>query len=200
MTQIKFLVLDDVSPEYHPFYAFDRQETGPDGRPKVLYIWAMCPACHRERWQRVGPIRDRSVSPYCQRCSRGVGKRQNQRGYVLLTVSRLSLSDQVLVRAMTKQPQILEHRLVMAKYLNRPLRSDEIIHHRNDDQSDNRLGNLRLVTRGTHNTHAPADRIANLVTEIETTARRAVHAQINPVPQLEKFLKELEELLPKELL
>lgn len=45
---------------------------------------------------------------------------------------------------------VLEHRLVMEERLGRYLRPDEIVHHINDDPTDNRVENLAVMTQGEH--------------------------------------------------
>lgn len=46
---------------------------------------------------------------------------------------------------------VLKHRLVMAQSLGRPLRSDERVHHKDGDRTNNELDNLQL-RQGAHGT------------------------------------------------
>lgn len=43
-----------------------------------------------------------------------------------------------------KSGYVREHRLIMAQYLGRPLRSDESVHHIDNDKTNNDISNLQL--------------------------------------------------------
>lgn len=63
---------------------------------------------------------------------------------------------------------IREHRLVMEKHLGRYLRKDEIVHHINEDISDNRLENLFLTDQVKHSIAHCKSRTRNSSGEFET--------------------------------
>lgn len=72
------------------------------------------------------------------------GRHKDKQGYVRLTISpdhplaKMAQSD-------GKSLRILEHRLVIAEAIARPLTPVEIVHHRNGKKDDNRLENLLLL-------------------------------------------------------
>lgn len=48
---------------------------------------------------------------------------------------------------------VLEHRVVMEEHLGRLLTPDEVVHHINEDTTDNRAENLAVMTRSGHSKH-----------------------------------------------
>lgn len=83
---------------------------------------------------------------------------KNKHGYIYRTGHSLNDIELDIARQMvgekildSRHGYILEHRLIMACHLNRPLTKDEVVHHKNGIKTDNRLQNLELLTTKTHN-------------------------------------------------
>jgi len=114
-----------------------------------------------ERMRRLGPIvsrdpeRNRKLSEAHKGKLAGPkshfwrGGRRRRRGYVMVWMPHNPMAD--------GQGYVLEHRLVMAAQLGRPLNVSESVHHRNGVRDDNRTENLELRSRyhGAGATHCP---------------------------------------------
>lgn len=50
----------------------------------------------------------------------------------------------------TKDGYVLEHRIVMENHLGRLLTKDEVVHHKNEIESDNSIENLEVMTHKEH--------------------------------------------------
>lgn len=125
---------------------------------REFFIWVICPICQQGRWRRKSEGRrsrhSNSRPNLCHHCAvcrwRG-GQIFDKKGYVLIKLR----PDDFFSPMCTKQGYVYEHRLVVAKALNRCLLPWELVHHRGtkypagskENKSDNRYPkNLLLIT------------------------------------------------------
>lgn len=125
------------------------------------WIWKACPDCGKERW--VENLK-RNINHRCQKCrckeeSRAltVDKRKitlDRDGYCWVSLPLNHWAIPMAKKAGNKSSsfQISIHRLVMAEHLKRLLTKGELVHHINGNRSDNRIENLKLTTRQSHET------------------------------------------------
>lgn len=73
----------------------------------------------------------------------GIGhKKARTDGYIALYYPSYPRSD--------KRGYIMEHVYLMEQFIGRPLKDDEVVHHKNRIKSDNRIENLQLMTFKEH--------------------------------------------------
>jgi hypothetical protein len=82
------------------------------------------------------------------RARRPSGGITNVGGYRMVLIG----CDDPMASMRSSQGYVMEHRLVMARNLGRPLTKNETVHHVNGDKFDNRIANLEL-RHGQHGKH-----------------------------------------------
>ncbi len=144
------------------------QELGFKSNGSMLYIWALCKNCSKARWVRL--VKGHPESELCKSCScshkrekhpKWKGRINNPEGYILIPLG----PDDFFYSMARKDGYIFEHRLIMAKHLNRCLLSWETIHHKNGVKNDNRIENLELLPNP--NKHDALTRMARYIKKLE---------------------------------
>lgn len=115
-------------------------------KPSDNYMWASCPICGKEEWCRL----TKTGVPEAWCCADcGLFRKQRRSlslgiihsGYTLVRVTETDFFYPMA----NKHGYVLEHRLVVARHLQRCLQQWEIVHHKNGHKSDNQFENLELV-------------------------------------------------------
>jgi len=96
-------------------------------------------------WLRLQGISKRNSASGPDHGSWAGGRSKTNQGYLLVL---LPTDDPLRCMALSNG-YVLEHRLVMARHLGRPLSASETVHHINGARADNRIENLEL-RRGKH--------------------------------------------------
>lgn len=139
------------------------------GKSTAVLVVVRCPRCRGERVRTAAEIRRELLRPsfkgFCRKCSIAAvadgthrwntGPRKlrtatnHAAGYVFVPVRDVPDELLPMYRAMQRcQQPVMEHRWVMAQHLGRPLRSNELVDHRDGIKSRNVIGNLRLYLKG----------------------------------------------------
>jgi len=115
----------------------------------AVHFCTECPVCGIKRW--VSNINRPSFTSICQDCnlkSRIGEKNHNWKGGKRVSYGYIHIKlypNDFFYPMAGKDSYVAEHRLIMAKHLNRCLLSWEIVHHKNGIRDDNRLENLELL-------------------------------------------------------
>lgn len=151
------------------------------------YVWATCLDCGKERWIKL--IRGKPESLSCRNCAdekkrkwrgnanphwRG-GRIGTSTGYIQILLK----PDDFFYPMTNHLGYVREHRLIMARHLNRCLLPWEIVHHRNGIRNDNRIENLKLLPSGVY--HISDTHLKNRVSKLE----KQVSEQANRIINLE---------------
>ena len=106
----------------------------------------LCPECSRLVNRCKGPNHADWKGGICQRAN----------GYIAININALPEQERGFFTSMGQgqnKAYVLEHRLVMAQHLGRPLSRQEIVHHINGIKTDNRIENLCLLSPSEHAMH-----------------------------------------------
>uniref|UniRef100_A0A6M3IY92 Putative homing endonuclease n=1 Tax=viral metagenome TaxID=1070528 RepID=A0A6M3IY92_9ZZZZ len=130
---------------------------GGTGRNK--HIFAACVVCGKPRWVQLigGGNRNQRcrgcVAREFQKTMRGSKNPNFKHAYIV------NRSGYKMVRVYPEDPfycmrtmnnYVLEHRIIMARHLNRALMSNEQVHHINNNKLDNSISNLEVVSPREH--------------------------------------------------
>lgn len=161
------LTTEEIREEIRRYVHLGQQEfrkystKGKPHKHNALYVLVTCKKCGADRWVLCATIRHRpdTFTTLCRNCSnsgpdnprwRGGRRISAGQGYVRVRVFSTDQHYDLIEPMIRADNTILEHRLVMALQMGRPLEKWEHVHHINGNKSDNRKENLLLVLPKEH--------------------------------------------------
>jgi len=124
-----------------------------DSTTGSLYHFMLQRCIPTRTWKQAAALRSGEKSPNWKG-----GRYKRPSGYIEISASNLTEHERALFKPMIdarNRYAIDEHRLVMARKLNRSLRKEEVVHHFNGVKDDNRFENLLLLSDGKHRYYIP---------------------------------------------
>ena len=164
------------------------------------YTWYEFPQCHQDRWLRISCIKEPRFTGLCRSCnsknqlppealSKGpkhaswkggrFHRSNNEKDYIVIWLPPDDFFFPMTFGKNGYGAYVYEHRLVMAKQLNRCLLPWEVVHHKNGIKDDNRLENLALYKDQAR--HIPSIRLG-----------REIRRQQKIIEQLQQRIRQLE--------
>lgn len=125
------------------------EAVGRSGR--ALHVWEGCPTCGVERWIKLNTSGNLCKSCALRQHSFGESNRRWNPTRKTITKSGIRLYVDsshpyfCMAHRCSRDFAILEHRLVMAEFLGRPLKVGEVVHHLDGDNTNNDINNLLLL-------------------------------------------------------
>lgn len=123
-------------------------------RIQRCFVFAACPTCGVARWIDKSFFKksNSELRGQCHKCfcasQKGIVKPsclhrwKDGNGYIRV---KLPPSDPLYCMTHAHGGYVLEHRLVVARAIGRPLTKQEVVHHKNNIRDDNRFENLELT-------------------------------------------------------
>jgi len=146
------------------------------------YIYLACTNCGKLRWVKL--IKGKPVYNYCNPCMQKRvrpigdkstrwkgGKSKTVHGYILIWLS----PNDFFYPMINGTGCVFEHRLIVAKHINRCLLPWEVVHHINGIKSDNRIENLQLLPSAKY--HIVDSVVKQHIKRLETKIDKLIEGQ-----------------------
>lgn len=151
-------VKDEVHPNGATIHWSERHRRNGD-----TYVPITCSECGDKTFKRdhhlMKGLKDGSFTGQCTKCYRsakrrsqlkGDGRYVDKDGYVKRHRLTFTVDEWEILKNMDNHGYILEHRAVVALAIGRPLKPNEVVHHKNGVKDQNEIDNLMIVPHEDH--------------------------------------------------